>query len=138
MPFKRNGKIEVTNNSKHPIIIFYHFLGAEYKKLPEDTLYFHARWNREDPPEKEKDISVEIEHGQRIFNEAKADFTSTAFWYQKEPHKPFAPVSTNREPTVTVPGFIIPVAIEFEGTPGTQPYYVSTYNGGWLERAWRN
>ena len=231
MPFHKNGKIEITNTSKHPLIVFFHFLGAKYDKLPKDTLYFHSQWNRENPPEFgknytilnakgegyfagchmfmqgytsedkfnflegdewifiddekdasikgtggedyfqgawyfcdgpfhapnhglimmdhktkqvgcyrfhtldrinfEKNIRVEMEHGQRIYNEAKADFASTAFWYQKEPHKSFSPISTNREPTVTVPGFIIPGAIEFEGTAKTRPYYVCTYNGGW-------
>ena len=231
MPFKKRGKIEVTNTSKHSIIIFFHFLGAKYDKLPDDTLYFHAQWRRENPTEYgenysilnakgkgyyagcflfmqgytsedkfnflegdewiyvdnatnavikgtggedyfqgawyfcdgpfhapyhglimmdhatkqvgcyrfhildrinfEKNIRVEIEHGQRIYNEAKADFSSTVFWYQDEPHKPFAPISDDREPTKTIPGLIMEGAVEFEGTTGTHPYYVCTYNGGW-------
>ncbi|RLD12079.1 MAG: hypothetical protein DRI44_01885 [Chlamydiae bacterium] len=231
MPFRKRGKIEVTNTSKYPIIIFFHFLGAKYDKLPDNTLYFHAQWRRENPPtigknytilnaegkgyyagcfmfmqgyttedklnflegdewiyvdnatnavikgtggedyfqgawyfsggtfnapyhglimmdhknkqvgcyrfhildriNFEKSISVEFEHGQRIFNEAKADFASTAFWYQNEPHKPFAPISNDREPTKVIPGFVLPGAVEFEGLAGTHPYYVCTYNGGW-------
>lgn len=37
-----------------------------------------------------RSIRFTIEHGHG--NEAVADFSSTAFWYQKEPHKPFAPI----------------------------------------------
>ena len=75
-------------------------------------------------------IRVEIEHGNRPKNEAKADFSSTAFWYQKEPHQPF-PELPSRENVVAGPAFLIEGAIEWEGTKGCGPLYVSTYNLGW-------
>lgn len=231
MPFRKNAKIEVTNSSEIPITIFFHFLGAAYKKLPKDAMYFHARWNRENPSiegrnytileaegdgyfagtimymqgytkgdkfnflegdewiyvdgEKEasikgtggedyfqgawyfdggvfnapnhglikmdhetkqvaayrfhtrdrinftKSISVQIEHGQRTYNDAKADFSSIAYWYQTKPHKNMGRISDDREPIVIAEAFIIPGAIEMEGVEGiTMPYYMSTYREG--------
>lgn len=38
----------------------------------------------------ERSLRFTIEHGHA--NEEIADFSSTAFWYQKEPHKPFPPL----------------------------------------------
>lgn len=38
----------------------------------------------------ETSIRVTIEHGDR--NREIADYSSTAYWYQKEPHKPFPPI----------------------------------------------
>ena len=37
-----------------------------------------------------KSIRFEIEHGHA--SEALADYSSVAYWYQKEPHKPFEPI----------------------------------------------
>jgi hypothetical protein len=46
-----------------------------YRYHIEDPIYFH------------KNIKVKIEHGHA--NQRSDDFSSTAYWYQKEPHKPF-------------------------------------------------
>ncbi len=43
-----------------------------------------------DPIPFKESIKFTIEHGHG--NEAVADFSSTAYWYQKEPHKPFEPI----------------------------------------------
>ena len=77
-----------------------------------------------------KEIRVEIEHGNRPMNEAKADFSSTAFWYQTEPHQPF-PEMPSREKVIAGPAFLIEGAIEWEGTEGCGMLYVSTYNNNW-------
>ncbi|RKX46038.1 MAG: hypothetical protein DRP64_03800, partial [Verrucomicrobia bacterium] len=77
-----------------------------------------------------KSIRVEIEHGNRPQNEAKADFSSTAFWYQKEPHQSF-PEMPGRENVIAGEAFLIEGAIEWEGTEGCGPLYVSTYNNDW-------
>lgn len=230
MPFAQGARIEIENRMATPVLVFFHFLGQKYDSLPEDALYFHAQYRRENPTirgknytildaegdgyfagsilfiqgydkgdkwtflegdefmyidgesdasikgtggedyfqggwyfyddvfnglyhglilkdlEKvhaamyrfhildrvnfSKSIRVEIEHGNRPQNEAKADFSSTAFWYQKEPHKPF-PELPDRENVVAGAAFLIPGAIEWEGTPGCGPLYVSTYNGKW-------
>ena len=230
MPFAKGARIEIENKMEKPTLVFFHFLGQKYDSLPEDTLYFHSQYRRENPTirgknytilnaegdgyfagtilfiqgydkgdkwnflegdefvyvdgevdasikgtggedyfqggwyyidgvfnapyhglivkdgEKvqsamyrlhildrinfSKDVRVEIEHGNRPQNEAKADFSSTAFWYQKEPHKPF-PEMPSRENVVAGPAFLIEGAIEWEGTPGCGPLYVSTYNGNW-------
>ncbi len=50
----------------------------------------------------EKSIRVTIEHGDR--NTEIADYSSTAFWYQKEPHAPFAPILS--------PGLRTPLRVE--------------------------
>jgi hypothetical protein len=231
MPFRKSARIELTNGGGHQVMVFFHFLGAHYDRLPEDMLYFHAQWRRENPTETgrnytvlhtqgrgyfagvqlfmqgytkgdknnflegdewisidgetdasikgtgtedyfqgawyfmdgpflapyhgltyqdpenirygcyrfhtqdrinfQKEIRVEIEHGQRTCNEAKADYSSVAYYYQTEPHTPFAPISEDRAPTAIRPAFLIPGAVEFEGTPGSSPYYGSTYFGDW-------
>ena len=43
-----------------------------------------------DPVRFEKSIRVTVEHGHA--NNYENDYTSTAFWYQKEPHKAFPPM----------------------------------------------
>lgn len=231
MPFRKSARIELTNGGAHQVIVFFHFLGARYERLPEDALYFHAQWRRENPTEMgrnytilhthgrgyfagvqmfmqgytkgdksnflegdewifidsekeasikgtgtedyfqgawyftdgpfqapyhgltyrdqenvrfgcyrfhtqdrinfESEIRVEIEHGQRPCNEAKADYSSVAYYYQTEPHTPFAPISKDRAPTAVKPAFRVPGAVEFEGTPGSKPYYGSTYFDDW-------
>jgi hypothetical protein len=52
-----------------------------------------------DPVRFQKSIRVTIEHGHD--NNFENDYTSTAFWYQDEPHKPFPPMppAADRLPT---------------------------------------
>jgi hypothetical protein len=45
------------------------------------------RYHIEDPVRFEKSIRVSIEHGSS--NKLSNDYSSTAYWYQQEPHKPF-------------------------------------------------
>ncbi|MFX1573582.1 MAG: glycoside hydrolase family 172 protein [Promethearchaeota archaeon] len=49
-----------------------------YRYHIEDPIYFH------------KNIKVKIEHGHA--NQRSDDLSSTAYWYQTEPHKPFKPI----------------------------------------------
>lgn len=49
------------------------------------------RFHIEDPICFQKSIRVTIEHGHA--NHRSDDYSSTAYWYQHEPHKPFAPLS---------------------------------------------
>jgi hypothetical protein len=44
-----------------------------------------------DPVPFEKNIRVSIEHGHA--NDRSDDYASVAYWYQDEPHKPFAPIA---------------------------------------------
>ena len=84
-----------------------------------------------------KSISVEMEHGQRTYNDAKADFSSIAYWYQTEPNKNLKPISDDREPIVVGEAFLLPGAIEFEGHENQDmPYYMSTYHEG--DERWSN
>jgi len=49
MPFARNARIEVENESDHPIIFYYYVDYEEYKELDAEFGRFHANWNRENP-----------------------------------------------------------------------------------------
>lgn len=63
------------------------------------------RYHIEDPIRFERSIRVSIEHGHA--NKLSNDYSSTAYWYQKEPHKPFPvllPVAA-RLPRPNEPGF---------------------------------
>lgn len=48
------------------------------------------RFHIEDPVRFRKSIRVSIEHGEA--NALSNDYSSTAYWYQHEPHKPFPPL----------------------------------------------
>ncbi len=50
MPFRKGARIEVENQSARDILSFYYYVDyEEHDALPEDLLYFHAQWNRENP-----------------------------------------------------------------------------------------
>jgi hypothetical protein len=44
------------------------------------------RWHIEDPIHFRESIRVTIEHGHA--NDLSNDYSSTAYWYQREPHGP--------------------------------------------------
>lgn len=48
------------------------------------------RFHIKDPIPFERSIRVTIEHGHA--NKLSNDYSSTAYWYQIEPHRPFAPL----------------------------------------------
>ncbi len=50
----------------------------------------YYRYHIQDPIMFEKSIKATIEHGHN--NHRSDDWSSTAYWYQTEPHKPFAPI----------------------------------------------
>jgi len=50
----------------------------------------YYRYHIQDPITFEKSIHVTIEHGHN--NNRSDDLSSTAYWYQTEPHKPFEPI----------------------------------------------
>ena len=63
---------------------------ASTKEWPwkgKNSLY---RFHVEDPIYFERSIRVSIEHGHA--NNLSNDYSSTAYWYQTEPHKPFPPL----------------------------------------------
>ena len=53
------------------------------------------RWYINDPVRFRKSIRMTIEHGHA--NNIANDYSSTAFWYQTEPHKPFKPLMSAEE-----------------------------------------
>ena len=53
------------------------------------------RWYINDPVRFKKSIRMTIEHGHA--NNVANDYSSTAFWYQADPHKPFPPLPSAAE-----------------------------------------
>lgn len=51
----------------------------------------YYRYHIQDPIMFEENIRVTIEHGHA--NHRSDDWSTTAYWYQTEPHKPFAPIA---------------------------------------------
>lgn len=49
MPFAKRGRITLTNETGYPLTVFFHLLGQRYEQLPNESLYFHAQWHRENP-----------------------------------------------------------------------------------------
>ncbi len=60
---------------------------AGFKWGGKNSMY---RLHIQDPIHFEKSIKVTIEHGHA--NKLSNDYSSTAYWYQTEPHKPFRPI----------------------------------------------
>ena len=233
MPFRCHMRFEILNETSLDCTVFYHILGQKVSSLPEDTLYFHSSWRRENPTlinipftileaegkgyyagvqlfmqayneadkmnflegdewiyiddeveasikgtgtedyfqggwyfidgpfhapyhgmilmdwgksrvscyrlhildrvHFDKKIKVQIEHGQRVYNEARTDYSCVAYWYQNEPHVklPVLPEPEARERIEPDPAYKIPGAIEFEELKEGTPYYMSTYQEGW-------
>lgn len=50
MPFNKKAKIEIINENERPLGLYFYVDYEMYRDpLPEDTVYFHARWRRELP-----------------------------------------------------------------------------------------
>ncbi len=75
--------------------------GVSYAKSPPDgPLAYTGKWTLyrfhiEDPVIFEKSLLFTIEHGHA--NASANDYSSTAYWYQSEPHKPFPPMPSSKE-----------------------------------------
>ena len=64
MPFRTQAKVTLTNESdKEPISCYYQIDWVQYKKAPETTMYFHARYHQEYPPELGRPYTVFIGKG---------------------------------------------------------------------------
>jgi len=90
------------------------------------------RWHIPDAVSFNSGILVRIEHGQ-TYNAAKADYSSTAYWYQREPHTPFPAMqaAAERAPVTPMPRFKIAGAVEAEDFAPGGTYYMSTYRYDW-------
>ena len=60
---------------------------ADWPWSGKNSMY---RWHIEDPVHFHRSIKVTIEHGHA--NDLSNDYSSTAYWYQTEPHAPFPPL----------------------------------------------
>ncbi len=58
MPFHTSGKIEVVNESEDFIMFYYQVDMVKVGKLEDDTLYFHAYWNRDTTTTKGVDYTI--------------------------------------------------------------------------------
>ena len=64
MPFAREAKITLSNESDdEPASCYYHIDWIKLKKKPKKTMYFHARYHQEYPPEVGKPYTVFIGKG---------------------------------------------------------------------------
>lgn len=87
---------------------------SHYKPLGKITAY---RWHLTDPVSFHQSLRLEIEHKGAAFNEDGTvrsgyeertdDFSSVAFWYQIEPHKPFPPLPDAYDRLYFNPGDIV-------------------------------
>ena len=46
MPFRDSARITITNECDERLILYFYIDYEEFDKLPDDMLYFHAKWNR--------------------------------------------------------------------------------------------
>jgi len=52
MPFHRNARLEIVNEQEEPVHSFYFYIDHQvYQELPDDALWFHAKWRRDNPCE---------------------------------------------------------------------------------------
>ena len=49
MPFRREARIEVTNEGQNQLCVYWQFDWMELPRVPDDMLYFHARYRQEHP-----------------------------------------------------------------------------------------
>jgi len=50
MPFQKSARVEIVNEQTEPVRNFYFYIDwQKHNSLPEDTLYLHAQWRRENP-----------------------------------------------------------------------------------------
>ncbi|MEP0842716.1 MAG: DUF2961 domain-containing protein [Phycisphaerae bacterium] len=49
MPFRRKARIEVANDGRHDLTVYWQFDWMKLPKAPDDMVYFHARYRQECP-----------------------------------------------------------------------------------------
>jgi hypothetical protein len=57
MPFRKTAKIDVTNEGEKPVVIYWYVDWQKLESLPDDALYFHAKYRQEFPCESGKDYT---------------------------------------------------------------------------------
>ena len=81
------------------------------KPVGADNAFY--RFHIEDPIPFQKSFVMTMRHG--IHNERDEDYSTVAFWYQTEPHKPFPPLPAARDRYPSKPG---PPADSEQPSPG--------------------
>lgn len=110
---------------------------GNYEPYARTTAY---RWHICDPVAFNKSLRVEIEHKGVTFNEngevrsgfeeREDDFSSVAFWYQTEPHKPFAPLPPAYDRLYFDPGNIVEAEALLDKAQVTSGP-ITKQEGGW-------
>jgi len=74
MPFREQARIEIQNEADCEVRSFYYYVDYdELERLPDDQLYFHAWWRRENPctpppPSKDPEVNLTDEHNYLILD----------------------------------------------------------------------
>jgi pimeloyl-ACP methyl ester carboxylesterase len=64
MPFRKEARITLSNESdKESASCYYQIDWVKYEQVPEDMMYFHARYHQEYPPEKDEPYTVFVGKG---------------------------------------------------------------------------
>jgi hypothetical protein len=58
MPFRKNAKITIENDSVNDLPHFFYTVNYTLEDVPENSLYFHANWRRENPTEYLKEYTI--------------------------------------------------------------------------------
>jgi len=58
MPFKEKALLEIENRSKFPVTHLYYNIQYYKVRLEEDTLYFHCKYNRENPTKIDQNYTI--------------------------------------------------------------------------------
>ncbi len=58
MPFKDKAILEIENRSEHPVTHLYYNIQYHKTSISEDNLYFHCRYNRENPTEIDRNYTI--------------------------------------------------------------------------------
>lgn len=105
--------------NRGPFALPYHGLILKDDSLARIAAY---RFHVGDAIPFDRSFRFDIEHGHA--NEEVADYSSTAYWYQKEPHRPFppmTPVSLRIPLRVAVPNGAVEAEALVEAVQGAQP-----------------
>ncbi len=68
MPFKKHARVTVANEGEYDTDSFYYYVDWEkHDSLPDDTVYFHARYHQENPTGPEDFVLLDTQgHGQYV------------------------------------------------------------------------
>lgn len=57
MPFRRSARVEIVNEGELPTVVYWYVDWQKLERLPDDALYFHAKYRQEYPCQSGKDYT---------------------------------------------------------------------------------